>query len=440
MQRKNISLNKYLSGGTYYWYVQTIDTGLAKSNWSAGQSIVVGADVTAPNISGVSSAVTSSTATITWTTDENSNSSVHYGITNATTSFSGISGLRTIHSVTLSILTASTFYYYNVSSCDYWGNCNTSIQYNFTTSAVVVPPVNPPSGGGGGGGGIPKKTNQTLPEFDVDFSEVSSGSLQVKQGDVKTFSFNGETTHKISATEITVTSAKLIIESEPITAVLTINETKQIDINSDGENDFEIKLDSITLGKAKLLLSKLSGADIVAREETEETAKKEALFDVKINIENFLKVVKSGRDVIAQIEVLNVNNIGQVDVLVEYAVMDKENNTIAEGSDTLAVEAVASFVRSLTIHYNTPSGIYNFKVKISYQDIVMASGSSEFRVIRNYEIIIAVGITAIIIIGIFFYLWTIKRKEEKDIGMLKRQINKLKNKKRKKKYGRSKNR
>ena len=135
---------------------------------------------------------------------------------------------------------------------------------------------------------------------------------------------------------------------------------------------------------------------------------------------------------------MNVNNIGQVDVLVNYYITDKENNTIVEGSDTLAVEAVASFIRSLDIPHNTKSGNYLFNIDIKYKDNLMASGHTEFRVIRNYEIIIAVSIIVLIVIGIFFYLWRIKRKEEKDVGMLKRQISKLKNKK--KKNGRSKNR
>ena len=64
MQRKSISLNINLSDDTYYWYVQTIDTGLAKSDWSSVQNFTVGTDATAPVITSVSSSVTSSTATI----------------------------------------------------------------------------------------------------------------------------------------------------------------------------------------------------------------------------------------------------------------------------------------------------------------------------------------------------------------------------------------
>jgi hypothetical protein len=51
MQRKSIALNVQLEANkTYYWYVQTIDTGLAKSNWSAVQNFTTAVDVTKPNI------------------------------------------------------------------------------------------------------------------------------------------------------------------------------------------------------------------------------------------------------------------------------------------------------------------------------------------------------------------------------------------------------
>ncbi|MFH1612738.1 MAG: hypothetical protein ABIB46_03280, partial [bacterium] len=160
-----------------------------------------------------------------------------------------------------------------------------------------------------------------------------------------------------------------------------------------------------------LLLKKLEGAEILAEEEI----KKQALFDVKVSIVNLFEVVRSGRDVIAEIEVFNVNNIGQVDVGIDYYITDKEDNQtrLVEGSDTLAVEAVTSFVRSLSMPYDSKAGKYLFNVDIKYQDKIMASSSAEFRVIRNYEIIIAVSIVVLIIAGIFIYLRRIKKKEEK---------------------------
>lgn len=100
------------------------------------------------------------------------------------------------------------------------------------------------------------------------------------------------------------------------------------------------------------------------------------------------------------------------------------------------MEAVASFVRSLRVPYDSKAGEYLFNVDVSYGGEVMASGGSEFRVIRNYEIIIVLGIIILVVVSIFVYLWKIKRKEEKDIGNLRKMIIKLK----RGKNGRSKNR
>ncbi len=51
MQRKSIRLNVQLEANkTYNWYVQTIDTGLAKSNWSSMQNFTTAIDITKPNI------------------------------------------------------------------------------------------------------------------------------------------------------------------------------------------------------------------------------------------------------------------------------------------------------------------------------------------------------------------------------------------------------
>jgi len=430
MQRKSISLNVNLSNGTYYWYVQTIDTGLAKSNWSDAQNFTVGtvSDSTAPIISSISSSVTSSTATIIWTTDENSNSSVLYGTTTALGSSSGSASLVTSHSIGLGSLSASTLYYYNVSSCDTSNNCNVSSQYNFTTSAT---PVDNGNGGSSGGGGSSTTTTPTLKEFDVDFSNVETGSIEAKQGDIKTFSFNSQIKHSITVMTLTTNSVTLLITSNPITIQINKGETKQIDINEDNINDFEIKLVSIINKKANLLLKKLEGADILSKEELEEAVRKEALFDVKVMILEQSEEVFAGEEVSAKIEVFNINNIGQVDVVVDYWLSDSNlsNATIlAKGFDTLAVEAVTSFVRSLIIPEDTSPGTYYFGVDVSYKNFTTSS-NTEFKVKslkrkfieeRFKEIVISA--IALIAIAIFVYLRMIKKKEEK----LEKEVKKLK--------------
>lgn len=118
-----------------------------------------------------SSSITSSSAIITWATDEFSDSTTYYGINTSTTENMNSSVLVTSHSLTLTGLSASTLYFYNVTSCDVAGNCNISTQYNFTTSADS-------SGGGssgGGGGGSSGTKYYTCSEWG-EWSECTFGS------------------------------------------------------------------------------------------------------------------------------------------------------------------------------------------------------------------------------------------------------------------------
>ena len=92
----------------------------------------------APVISGVTAtAITSSSATITWSTDVGSSTLVNYGLTSGYGSASTLnSALVTAHTVTLTGLTPSTTYNYNVVS----SNGTPATSANFTFATVAAPP------------------------------------------------------------------------------------------------------------------------------------------------------------------------------------------------------------------------------------------------------------------------------------------------------------
>ncbi len=92
-----------------------------------------------PVISAVNAgAVTSSGATITWTTDQASNSQVAYGTTSGYGSLSALnSTLVTSHSVTLTGLAASTTYHYQVLSQNAQGTLASSGDFTFTTAVAL---------------------------------------------------------------------------------------------------------------------------------------------------------------------------------------------------------------------------------------------------------------------------------------------------------------
>lgn len=93
-----------------------------------------GADVTPPVISNVQATlITETTVTITWTTDEASDSRVDYGLTSGYGSNQTDASLVTSHSVQITGLTANTLYHFKVTSKDASNNSSESTDATFTT-------------------------------------------------------------------------------------------------------------------------------------------------------------------------------------------------------------------------------------------------------------------------------------------------------------------
>lgn len=131
--------------GTFYFAVTAYNTAGAESGLSREVSkTFVGADVTPPAISGISSTgVTSSGVSISWSTNEPSDSQVQYGTTTTYGSSTALNlSLITSHAQSLTGLLPSTTYHYRVISKDAAGNVATSGDNTFVTAAV--PDTTPP--------------------------------------------------------------------------------------------------------------------------------------------------------------------------------------------------------------------------------------------------------------------------------------------------------
>jgi PGF-pre-PGF domain-containing protein len=170
--------SKTLGDGNYIW--NCLATNINPNTVFSSLNYTLTVDTIAPNISTVSSgSIGSSAATISWTTNENSNSSLNFG-TNLSVlgTIQQSTSLVTSHSVALSSLSASTLYYYNITSCDTVGNCNTTGVYNFTTSAASSSSSSSSSGGsgGGGGGGAGISSTSTTTPSPTESSDVESTS------------------------------------------------------------------------------------------------------------------------------------------------------------------------------------------------------------------------------------------------------------------------
>lgn len=130
------------SGGTFVYSPMT------NIEWELGQINTI-IDTTSPAISNVAAnGITESRATITWTTDEPSDSQVQYGTTNFYDFSTPVNTALVIsHSVSLTGLSANTTYHYRVNSTDSAGNQATSIDYSFMTlpSGSQPPDTTPPA-------------------------------------------------------------------------------------------------------------------------------------------------------------------------------------------------------------------------------------------------------------------------------------------------------
>jgi hypothetical protein len=131
------------SNGSHTLTAQARDAA-GNTAMSAAVTVTVGnGDTTPPVISGVTaSSITASAGTISWTTDEASDSQVDYGLTTAYGNSSALNAsLVTSHTVALSGLAGATVYHYRVRSRDAAGNLALSTDRTFTTLDGAAPSV-----------------------------------------------------------------------------------------------------------------------------------------------------------------------------------------------------------------------------------------------------------------------------------------------------------
>lgn len=120
------------------------DNGVAVSS----APVTVTVENTAPQISGVAAnGLTSSSAVITWSTNQRSSSGADYGLSGYSSSAPLDSRLVTQHALTITGLSPGTIYHFRVASTNDVGLTGTSADTTFTTAGASE---SMPSGGSGG--------------------------------------------------------------------------------------------------------------------------------------------------------------------------------------------------------------------------------------------------------------------------------------------------
>ncbi len=149
------------NGSTYNisYYVYDTSENLNQANRTFTVNDTTPPAPTSISASGLSATGVTITATA---SNESINMTVNYGTTTALGTFSRVAGFSPTNSTTLSSLTASTLYYYNVTTCDRAENCLVNGTFNFTTSAAAAAAAastTTSSSSGGGGGAAPIANN-----------------------------------------------------------------------------------------------------------------------------------------------------------------------------------------------------------------------------------------------------------------------------------------
>jgi carbonic anhydrase len=144
----SVQLSGLAPGMTYYYEVQSTDayTNTATDDNGGLYYGFTTSDTTPPVISGVrAESITDNFATITWGTDEPSDSVVRYGQTTALGGNMSAAGLTYAHYVAIGGLEEGTTYYYEVESTDENGNTavddNGGLYYSFTTPDTTPPVI-----------------------------------------------------------------------------------------------------------------------------------------------------------------------------------------------------------------------------------------------------------------------------------------------------------
>lgn len=138
----SVELTELIPETTYYFTVKSTDESgnisVSDENTFITEDEVEPADETAPVISNIQTTASSTSTIITWTTDEESDSTVKYATESLDTAtnpeIESDSSQVTSHSIELTNLTASTTYYFIVKSSDENDNETESDEDNFTTT------------------------------------------------------------------------------------------------------------------------------------------------------------------------------------------------------------------------------------------------------------------------------------------------------------------
>ncbi len=109
---------------------------------------------------------------------------------------------------------------------------------------------------------------------------------------------------------------------------------------------------------------------------------KGALFDIIISVPDKYHVIAPGDELVLQVSVIDVKEVGVVDVFLDYTIKDLNGKVILRESETRAVKGDLDFFKEMRLPKTIEEGIYVIEVKVRYGDEVVTS-SHQFEVSKD---------------------------------------------------------
>ena len=286
-------------------------------------------EFTVPLISSVSKSTTTSGATITWTTDVASNSSVEYGTSFSLGSIQSSSSSTTSHSITLSGLSSNTVYYFKVTSCTV-DSCSEYPQYPYPLDSFTTQTSGDNNNNHGGSSGSSPST--TIVETSNlsgthAMSSTTINDVVAKDGDIKTIIWKVKNTGTLFLNDCVLEARG----DNP--SWLNVGEVK--DLAAGEEYDFVFKLnvpEGAGTGKHAMAV------ELVCKELTErqdfnvEITQEEIGFDL-VRVERV-----ENNKIFITYSLKELSGIDQ-EVKLHFVMFDADNNKVLEANDIRDITA-----------------------------------------------------------------------------------------------------
>lgn len=217
-----------------------------------------------PNLTVVSSSVSTTSATVSLSgLNESVNVTIFYGTSvGSLSSTARATSFNASQSVSISSLSASTEYHFNVTVCDFAGNCAKNGTFNFTTSAAAstTTTTTSSSSGGGGGGAVSNVVAIAGRQWDA-LAAGSTAVLAINNVQIAVTGVTVEVAKAVTNADITVES----LSSNPYAAAASSKVYQYLNIKRGNIADSDTSKIAITfrVPKSWLATNGISEEDVV---------------------------------------------------------------------------------------------------------------------------------------------------------------------------------